>query len=109
MSAPYNPPVKGEDFKIHIALRSIADPNLFKVNPQINAGDFKVCTWNPGSPSPTLANLTTLPTVDPTGSVLVLVSLSAGEMNGDIVSIVGRQAGSPQEWADFVLSLPTTS
>lgn len=108
MTAPYNPPVKGEAFAIKISLRSIANPDFFVVNPQINAGDFKVDRWEAGSPSSVLTNLTTLPTVDPPGSVLVLIQLSAAEMSGDIISIVGRQQGSPQEWADFTMSIPTT-
>lgn len=115
MAAPFNPPVKNEDFEIWIALKSIGDGDRFKVNPQISAGDFKVLTWNqtPGSPTPVEANLATLPqtlkSINLVDSVLVLVKLSAGEMNGDIVVIVGRQQGSPNEWADFVLSIPTTS
>lgn len=108
MTAPYNPPVKGEAFVIKIALRAIANPDYFVVNPQITAGDFKVDRWEDGSPSSSLVNLATTPTVDPPGSVLVLVRFSASEMAGDVITLVGRQQGSPQEWADFVLSIPTT-
>ena len=63
MAAPFNPPVKGEDFEIWIALKSIANGDYFKVNPQINAGDFKVLTWDqtPGSPTPVETNLATTP------------------------------------------------
>lgn len=115
MAAPFNPPVKGEDFETWIALRSRASPDDFKVNPQINAGDFKVLIWNqtPGSPTPTEVNLATTPqTLKSLGggdSVLVLLKVSASEMNGDSIAIVGRQQGSPNEWADFVLSIPTSS
>lgn len=111
----FNPPTKGVAFETFIALRSISDSNYFRVNPQINAGDFKVLTWNssPGSPTPVPTNLATLPqsifTLTGTSGVLVKLNLSASEMNGDNVVVVARQAGSPQEWADFILVIPTTA
>jgi hypothetical protein len=104
MAAPYNPPVKNEDFKVRIALSDSDDPASFKANPTIAAGDFKVDKDGGG-----LTNLTTLPSVDPAGSVLVLVALSATEMNADVVTIVGIDQTSPKEWGDFVLSIPTTA
>ena len=36
------PPKKNEDFRIRIALKSIATPDSFQVNPTIAAGDFQV-------------------------------------------------------------------
>lgn len=111
MAAPYNPPVKNEDFTIRIALADMATPGSFKANPTIVAGDFKVDKDGGG-----LTNLSTLPSVSPAtspsseaGNVLVLVSLSATEMNADVVTIVGIDQTSPKEWADFILSIPTTS
>ena len=104
MAAPYNPPTKSEDFKIRIALEDLANPGHFKANPTIAAGDFKVDIDGGG-----LTNLTTLPSVDPAGSVLVLVSLSNTEMNGDVITIVGIDQTSPPEWADFVVSIPTVA
>ena len=109
MTAPYNPPVKGENFALKIALSDASTPGSFKANPTIAAGDFKVETWVGGSPNSALANLTTLPSCDPSGSVLVLVELSAAEMNGDVVTLVAIDQTSPKEWNDFVLSIPTTS
>jgi len=103
MAAPYNPPVKNEDFLLRIALEDISEPGSFKVNPTIAAGDFKV-SIDGGA----LTNLTTLPSISPSGSVLVLISLSAAEMNGDSISIVAIDQTSPKEWADFVMSIPTT-
>jgi hypothetical protein len=103
MVAPYNPPVKGEDFVIRIALEDAAVPGSFRASPTIAAGDWKVDKDGGG-----LTNLTTLPSVDPAGSVLVKISLSATEMNADVVSLVGIDQTSPKEWADFVLSIPTT-
>ena len=103
MAAPYNPPKKGEDFVIRIALANPDDPTSFVVDPTISAGDFKVDTDGAG-----LGNLSTTPSVDPSGSVLVKVTVSASEMNGDVITIVGIDQTSPKEWADFVLCIPTT-
>jgi hypothetical protein len=104
MAAPYNPPVKNEDFAIRVSLEDYANPGNFKSSPTIAAGDFKVAV-----DSTALANLTTLPSVSPASSVLVLVSLSASEMNGDVITIVAIDQTSPKEWADLVISIPTTS
>ena len=104
MAAPYNPPRKNEDFKTRIALEDWLNPGSFKSNPTIAAGDFKVTTDAGG-----LGNLATLPTVSPAASVCVLLELSAGEMNGDVITIVGIDQTSPKEWADFVLCIVTTN
>lgn len=104
MAAPYNPPVKNEDFAIRIALEDMQNPGSFKSNPTIAAGDFKVST-DGGA----LANLTTLPSVSPAASIWVLVSLSAAEMNGDVIAVQGIDQTSPKEWADWAISIPTTA
>lgn len=104
MAAPYNPPVKNEDFIIRIALENYADPGNFKSSATIAAGDFKVDKDGGG-----LSNLSTLPSVDPAASVLVKITLSATEMNADVVTIVCIDQTSPKEWSDLVISIPTTS
>lgn len=104
MAAPYNPPVKGEDFVLYVALSKVADPSSFQANPTIATGDFKV-SKDGGS----LANLTTIPAVEPAGSVLVKITLSATEMNADNVAIVGIDQTATKEWADFLLTIPTTA
>jgi len=104
MAAPYNPPVKNEDFKVRIALSNFAIPGSFKVSPTIAVGDFRADKDGAG-----LSNFTTLPTVSPAASVCVLLELSATEMNADVVTIVGIDQTSPKEWCDFMLSIPTTS
>jgi hypothetical protein len=104
MAAPYNPPVKNEDFIIRISLADMSVAGSFKSSATIAAGDFKVDKDGGG-----LTNLTTLPSVDPAASVLVKISLSATEMNADVVTIVGVDQTSPKEWCDFVLSIPTTT
>jgi len=103
MAAPYNPPKKNEDFKIRIALEDANVPGSFKSNPTIAAGDFKVAIDGTA-----LASLATLPTVSPSSTVLVLIELSATEMNADVVTVVGIDQTTPKEWNDFVLSIPTT-
>lgn len=104
MAAPYNPPVKGEDFIIRVALTDANDPKSFKSSPTIAAGDFKVDKDGGG-----LTNLATLPSVDPAGSCLVKITLSATEMNADVVTLVGIDQTATKEWADFALTIPTTA
>ena len=103
MAAPYNPPVKAEEFIIRIGLADMANPGSFKSSPTIAAGDFKVDKDGGG-----LTNLATLPSVDPAASVLVKITLSATEMNADVVTLVCVDT-APKEWADLVISIPTTS
>ena len=103
MAAPYNPPIKNEDFVVRISLADVSVNGSFKANPTIAAGDFKVDKDGAG-----LTSLTTLPVVEPAGSVLVKISLSATEMNADVVTIVGVDQTATKEWADFVLCIPTT-
>ena len=104
MAAPYNPPIKNQDFLIRIALEDYANPGNFKSNPTIAAGDFQVTTDAGG-----LGNLGTIPAVSPASTVLVLITLSNTEMNGDVITVVGVDQTSPKEWADIVISIPTTS
>jgi hypothetical protein len=104
MAAPYNPPVKGEDFITYVALVDAASPLSFKANPTIASGDWKV-----SKDGGALANLTTLPSVEPAGSIWVKVTLSATEMNADNVAIQGIDQTATKEWADFALSIPTTT
>ncbi len=104
MAAPYNPPVKNEEFKVRVSLEDMASPGSFKASPTIASGDFKVDKDGGG-----LTNLSTLPAVSPSGSVLVLIGLSATEMNADVVTIVCSDQTSPKEWADLVISIPTTA
>jgi len=104
MAAPYNPPVKNEEFKCRISLEDIASPGSFKVNPTLAAGDFKVDKDGAG-----LTNLATLPTVSPAGSRLVEVVLSASEMNADVVTLQCVDQTTPKEWGDLIISIPTTA
>lgn len=104
MAGPFNPPVKNEEFKIRIALEDMAVVGSFKVTPTIAAGDFQVDKDGGG-----FNNLTTLPSVSPAGTCAVLISLSATEMNADVVTVRGVDQTTTKEWADFWLSIPTTA
>lgn len=104
MAAPYNPPVKNEDFIIRVSLADMSTPGKFKSSPTIAAGDFKVDKDGGG-----LSNLSTLPSVDPSSTKLVKITLSATEMNADVVTIVCSDQTDPPEWADLVICIPTTS
>lgn len=104
MAAPYNPPTKNEDFVIYVTLTSTSDPNSFQSNPTIASGDFRI-----SKDGGALANLATLPAVEPASSVLVKIALSATEMNADNIVVVGIDQTATKEWADFSLSIPTTA
>lgn len=104
MAAPHNPPVKNEDFVIQIGLEDYANPGNLKSSPTIAAGDFKV-----SKDGGALANLTTLPVVAPAASVCVTITLSATEMNADVVTVVWQDQTAPKEWVDDLISIPTTA
>lgn len=103
MAAPYNPPVKGEDFIIRVSLDDFATAGRAKASPTIAAGDFKVDKDGAG-----LNNLSTLPSVDPAASKLVKITLSSTEMNADVVTVICSDQTDPPEWCDLVFSIPTT-
>lgn len=103
MAAPYNPPVKNEEFKIRVALEDFLNPGNLKVGPTIATGDFMVDKDGGG-----LTNLTTLPSESPASSGLVLIELSATEMNADVVTIRCIDQTSPKEWSDLVIPIVTT-
>lgn len=104
MAAPYNPPVKGEDFIFRLSLEDFNFPGRFKSNPTIEVGDCKVDKDGGG-----YNNLATLPTVEPAGSKSVKITFSAAEMNADVVTLMVSDQTDPPEWCDFVLSIPTAS
>lgn len=103
MTAPYNPPVKGEDLVLTVGLRDALDNASFKINPTLASGDCKI-SKNNGA----LADLNTLPSVAPSGSACVMVTVSATEANTDGVTLLFVDQTTPKEWADFMLFIPTT-
>ena len=104
MAAPWNPPVKNEDFEFDVCLEDYVNPGLFKSNPTLAAGDAKV-SQNNGS----LSNLTTLPSVSPASSKMVRVQLSSTEMNTDKVTVILSDQTNPPEWCDYAITILTTA
>ncbi len=93
-------PSKGEAYTFPaISLTDIFDPQFFKVNPTLAAGDVKI-----SKDGGVLVNLNTLPVVKPSGSSLVEVALNALEMTADKLVVAFRdQAGD--EWGNLNLAL----
>lgn len=85
-----------------ITLTSQADTKLFQVNPTLAAGDFKI-SKDLGA----LTNLTNLPTVSPAGSRIVFVSLTAPEMNANVIVFQGVDAAGA-EWCEYVETIETS-
>lgn len=99
----YAPPKKNTEYIFYVALAAQANANTFQISPTLAAGDFKV-SIDGGA----LANLATLPTVTPSSSKMVKITLSASEMNGDNVTVVCSDA-SGAEWRDLVINLQTAA
>jgi hypothetical protein len=97
------PPKKNTEFILYIGLVSQADTRLFQTNPTIAAGDFKV-SIDGGA----LANPATLPAVTPAGSKAVKIVLSADEMNGDNIQVIGSDAAGA-EWCDVEINIQTST
>ena len=96
-------PKKNVAYVFYLSLIDSADTGAFKANPTIAAGDFKVST-DGGA----FANLATLPTVDPAGSIGVKISLSSGEMNGDKQMVQCIDAAGA-EWDDVLIFIDATT
>jgi hypothetical protein len=103
MAAPYNPPVKAEDFVLRIALTDYALTGGLRINPTIAAGDFKI-----SKDGGALADLAVLPVVEPAGSMWVKVALSASEMTADTVALQAVDQTTIKEWSDWALCILTT-
>ena len=99
----YVPPKRATQFIFYVGLVSQADTKVFQSNPTIAAGDFKV-SIDGGA----LANLTTLPTVDPAASKAVKITLSIAEMTGDNIQLICSDA-SGAEWCDLIVNIQTVS
>ena len=91
---------KDEAYTFYMSLVSMSTGDL-QVNPTIEVGDFKVSVGGAAS-----ANLTTLPVVEPAGSVCVKVSLTAAEMGAEQVTLHCKDAAGG-EWAEQMLLIET--
>lgn len=100
MASPeYNPPQYATEYIFYISLSDLADPTLFKSNPTLATGDFKV-----SKDGGTLTNLGTLPAVTPASSKVVKVTLSAAEMTADNIVVLGSDAAGA-EWCDYMVCI----
>ena len=89
---------------MRVSLADMATPGRSKSSATIAAGDFKVDKDGGG-----LNNLTTLPSVSPASTKMVLISLSATEMNADVVTVICSDQTDPPEWADLTICILTTA
>jgi hypothetical protein len=95
------PPKKNTAFTLYTSVVSVADTTIMQANPTIAAGDFQV-SIDGGA----LNNPATLPVVLPAASKQIEIALSAAEMNGDVITIIGSdQAGA--EWCDVFIQIFT--
>ena len=101
--ATYVPAKKNTEFIFYASVVSQANTKVMQGNPTIAAGDFKVST-----DGGTLGNLTTIPAVTPAGSAMIKFTLSATEMNGDNITVVGIDAAG-SEWCDLVVNIHTAA
>lgn len=92
-------PLKNQAYEFYLGLGDILNPDEFVANPTIAAGDFQISI--DGS---VFVNLDTLPIVEPAGSIMVKVSLSASEMNGEKVNVKADDA-SGNEWQPAIISI----
>jgi len=97
------PPKKNTAFVTYVGLVSQANALVFQPNPTLAAGDVKVSIDGAA-----LANITTLPDVDPDNSKLVKVSLSTDEMNGDNIQVIFSDAAG-NEWCDLIINIQTVA
>lgn len=100
----YNPPIKGEALVLRVALADLATPGSYKSNPTIAAGDFKVDKDGAG-----VGNLNTLPSVDPSSTIWVKITLSATEMDADVVSVYAIDQTATKEWGDLSFTIQTVA
>ncbi len=98
----YVTPKKNTEYIFFVGLNSQADTKLLKANPTLAAGDFKVSI-----DGGTLNNFGTLPTVTPAAGKIVKITLSAGEMNGDNITLVCSDAAG-SEWCDLLINIQTS-
>lgn len=99
-----NPPTKNTAWSTAIMLEDFANPGSFKSSPTLAAGDFKVDIDGAG-----FGNLTDIPTVTPAAGCRVAITLTAAEMNGDVITIQCIDQTSPKEWADACIVILTTA
>ncbi len=95
-------PKRGVAYDFPIALVDSSDTGSFKASPTRAAGDFKI-----SKDGGAYANLATLPTNVPAGSINVKIVLSATEMTADKITIQCIDAAGA-EWDDVLIFIDAT-
>lgn len=101
--ASYVTPKKNAAFVFYVSLEDQANAGLLKASPTLAAGDVLVAI-DDGAP----ANIGTLPAVDADFTKRLKVSLTAGEMNGDNITVIFSDA-TGAEWYDLVVNIQTSA
>jgi len=97
-----NPPTRAAPLTIPLSLVDFVAAGRMRAAPTLATGDFKV-SIDGGE----LANLTNLPTVVPAGGKIVLVSLTATEMDGETIAVVCSDQTDPPQWCDQTIVFVT--
>lgn len=95
-------PKKNTAFTFAIGLVDQSARPSFKAAPTLADGDFKVDIDGAG-----FNNLASLPTVTPAAGRLVVIALSAAEMNGDVITVQCVDAAGAQ-WDDVLVVINTS-
>jgi len=90
-----SPPTRATPLAVPLSLLDFTAAGRLKTSPTLATGDFKISV-DGGA----FANLTNLPVVAPAGGKIVLVSLTAAEMDGDTIAVVCSDQTEPPEWCD---------
>lgn len=104
MAAPWNPPVRAEDFEFSVCLEDYVNTGLFKANPTLAAGDVTI-----SKDGGAFANLASLPTVAPASGRQVVAVLTGTEMTADKVVVVFHDQTVPPEWCDTAVTILTSA
>lgn len=91
-------------YVFHVALLSMATPGSYQVNPTLASGDVKI-----SKDGGALANLNTLPSVEPASSIWVKVTLSQSEANADECMIQFIDQTATKEWTDLAIVVLTAA
>lgn len=98
-------PVKGQAY-VFLAKLYRNGENVYRINPDLAAGDFKLETWDystsfAGFSEGTISNLATLPKKLNTAGSTLAVYLTAAEMNHDVVVVTAAdQDGVGNNWGN---------
>lgn len=106
-----NPPKKNQAWVMWLQMEDIATPGRMKNSPTLAAGDFTLIIDGVASTLGAAGSdsLATLPTVTPAASAWVKISLSASEMNGDVIGVRCADQTSPPQWPDVAIVIQTTA